>query len=128
LRGGWLSGKFQRGMDAPPSGTRVERAGAQAGEAWSRYNNERTWCTIDALKAVAEEARKTPAQVAINWLLQRPGVTAPIIGARTMQQLEDNLGAAGWALDEAQMARLNQESDPGLPYPYDHITGAKNRR
>jgi aryl-alcohol dehydrogenase-like predicted oxidoreductase len=72
LRGGWLSGKFQRGMDAPPAGTRIERAGAQGGgEAWNRYNNEGTWCTIDALIAVAEEAGKSPAQVAINWLLQR---------------------------------------------------------
>ena len=54
---------------------------------------------------MAEEAEKTPAQVAINWLLQRPGVTAPIIGARNMKQLEANLGAAGWTLDESALVR-----------------------
>jgi aryl-alcohol dehydrogenase-like predicted oxidoreductase len=129
LRGGWLSGKYRRGMSEPISGTRVERAEKRGGgESWTKYNNERTWCIIDTLLAVAEEVGKSPAQVAINWLLQRPGVTAPIIGARDMQQLEDNLAAAGWSLDETQMARLNQESDPGLPYPYEHITGAKKRR
>jgi len=53
----------------------------------------------------------------LNWLLQRPGVTAPIIGTRTMSQLEDNLGAAGWSLTREQMDRLNQASDKPLPYP-----------
>ncbi|MBZ0298699.1 MAG: aldo/keto reductase [Anaerolineae bacterium] len=129
LRGGWLSGKFQRGMTEPPTGTRIEKAEQQGwGESWSRYNNEFTWGVIDVLLAVAEETGKSAAQVAINWLLQRPGVTAPIIGARTMQQLEDNLGASGWALSEAQMAALNQASEPAAIYPYDHISGAKNRR
>ena len=129
LRGGWLSGKYRRGMSEPLAGTRVERAEKRGdGKSWTKYNNERTWCIIDALLAVAEECGKSAAQVAINWLLQRPAVTAPIIGARNMQQLEDNLGAAGWALSEAQLNRLNMESDPGLPYPYSHIDGAKNRR
>ncbi len=70
------------------------------------------------LFAVAEEVGKEPAQVAINWLLQRPTVTAPIIGARTMEQLESNLAGSGWSLDAEQMVRLNQASDPGRPYPY----------
>ena len=77
---------------------------------------------------MAEEAGKSAAQVAINWLLQRPGVTAPIIGARTMKQLEDNLGASGWALSAAQMEKLDAASAPEMVYPYDHISGAKNRR
>ena len=83
---------------------------------------------IDELIAVAEEAGKSPAQVALNWLLQRPGVTSPIIGARTMQQLEDNLGAAGWALDAEQMARLNGVSEQEMPYPYNTVAGAAARR
>jgi len=129
LRGGWLSGKFRRGMTEPPSGTRIERAGQQGwGEAWNRYNKETTWRVIDALLEVAEETGKSPAQVAINWLLQRPGVTAPIIGARTMEQLEDNLGAAGWALSEAHMQKLNAASEPELVYPYEHVIRAQQRR
>src|SRR5262245_2048175 len=75
LRGGWLSGKYRRGMAAPPAGTRVEIAEEQGwSESWSNYNTESTWQVVDALLAVAEEAGKTPAQVAINWLLQQPGV------------------------------------------------------
>lgn len=129
LRGGWLSGKFRRGMQEPPSDTRIAVAEQQGwGERWSLYNNEHTWSVLDTLFAVAEEAGRTPAQVAINWLLQRPAVTAPIIGARTMEQLEANLEASGWSLSQEQMERLNQVSDPGLPYPYDHIAGAQARR
>jgi aryl-alcohol dehydrogenase-like predicted oxidoreductase len=129
LRGGWLSGKYRRGMSAPPEGTRIESAEKQGwSESWAAYGNERTWSVLDALFAVAEETGKAPAQVAINWLLQRPGVTAPIIGARTLEQLESNLGAAGWALSQEQMARLTQVSQQSLPYPYDAIAGAQARR
>ena len=120
LRGGWLSGKFHRGMDAPVGGSRIERAEKEGwGESWSAYNNEDTWRVIDALFEVAEETGKKPAQVAINWLLQRPGVTAPIIGTRTMAQLEDNLGAVGWNLAPEHVDKLNQASALNPPYPYD---------
>ncbi len=120
LRGGWLSGKFHRGMEGPPSGSRVEKAEQEGwGESWSAYNNEHTWDVLDALHAVADETGKEPAQVAINWLLQNPAVTAPIIGVRTMQQLESNLGAAGWNLSQEQMQRLNQASSMPVTYPYD---------
>src|SRR5262245_14996912 len=129
LRGGWLSGKYRRGMAAPPEGTRVKVAEEQGwGESWSKSNNEHTWGVLDALGAVAEQAGKTPAQVAINWLLRKPGVTAPIIGARTIEQLESNLGANGWALDDEQIQRLDEASAPAAVYPYDHIAGARNRR
>jgi aryl-alcohol dehydrogenase-like predicted oxidoreductase len=122
LRGGWLSGKFRRGMEAPLAGSRIERAEAQGwGESWSAYNNEHTWRVLDALFEVAEEVGKKPAQVAINWLLERPGVTAPIIGARTMEQLEDNLGAVGWSLTSEQMGKLNRASEVQPPYPYDTV-------
>jgi aryl-alcohol dehydrogenase-like predicted oxidoreductase len=129
LRGGWLSGKYRRGMAAPPAGTRVEIAEEQGwGESWSAYNNESTWRVIDALLAVADHAGKTPAQVALNWLLLQMGVTAPIIGARTIEQLEANLGASGWALSDAQAQQLNQASASPLPYPYEHVTRAELRR
>ena len=123
LRGGWLSGKFRRGMVAPSADTRV-KAGDQAEptwawtEEWANYANDDTWQVIDVLLAVAEEMGKTPAQVALRWLLQRRGGTAPIIGTRTMAQLEDNLGAVGWALSAEQMGRLDLVSQRKMPYPY----------
>jgi aryl-alcohol dehydrogenase-like predicted oxidoreductase len=129
LRGGWLSGKFRRGMAAPPEGTRIKTAEEQGwSESWSRYNTEATWKVIDTLLEVAKEVGKSPAQVALNWVMNRPGVTAPIIGARTMEQLEDNLCASGWRLAEEHMERLTKVSETPLPYPYDFIANAQNRR
>ena len=122
LRGGWLSGRFRRGMSVPPDGTRVKMATDRGwGETFPDYATEHTWNLLDALFAIAAEADRTPAQVAIRWLVQRPGVTAPIIAARTMAHFEENLGACGWSLTTEQMARLNQASDKPLPYPYDFL-------
>jgi aryl-alcohol dehydrogenase-like predicted oxidoreductase len=129
LRGGWLSGKFRRGMTAPPDDSRVKLAEEKDwGEKWSAYNNEHTWNVLDALHAVAAKTGKTPAQVAINWLLRKPGVTAPIIGARGMTQLEANLGASGWILSEEQVRYLDDESALQPPYPYDFIDKAAGPR
>jgi aryl-alcohol dehydrogenase-like predicted oxidoreductase len=129
LRGGWLSGKYRRGMEQPPEDSRVRIAEERGwGESWSAYNRERTWAVIDELLAVAEATGKTAAQVALNWVLNRPGVTAPIIGARNLRQLDDNLGATDWALDDDQMARLTCVGEVEAPYPYQHIAGAAKRR
>lgn len=120
LRGGWLSGKYRRGMSAPPTGTRLEDADKFGwSERWEVYATERTWTIIDTLLAVAEELGKTPAQVALNWVLNRPEVTAPIIGIRTLEQLENNLAASGWKIPEELNVRLQQASDQTLPYPYE---------
>ncbi len=119
LRGGWLSGKFHRGMAAAPEGTRIETATRLGwSENWDIYDNEHTWSVLDALLGVAQESAKTPAQVALKWLLQKPGVTAPIIGARNLQQLEDDLGATGWTLADEHLNRLNEASAPQKIYPY----------
>ncbi len=119
LRGGWLSGKFHRGMVAPSQGTRVDDASKYGwGERWDLYNTERTWSILDVLYEVAQALNKTPAQVALNWLLQRPGITAPIIGARNLQQLEDDLGAVGWMLPSEHLDRLNQVTAVQSFYPY----------
>jgi aryl-alcohol dehydrogenase-like predicted oxidoreductase len=119
LRGGWLSGKYRRGMTRPPQGTRIEMAESQGwSETFANYANERTWSVIDELLAVAEETGHTPAQVALRWVVQRPGVTAPIIGARDMAQLDDNLGATGWALDADAIERLTKVGAEPYPYPY----------
>lgn len=122
LRGGWLSGKFKRGQTAPVSGSRIELAEERGwSESWSMYNTEHTWQVVDAVQAVADETGHSAAQVSLRWLLEQPGVTAPIIGARTLAQLDDNLGADGWSLAPEQLKRLNQASARPWPYPYGFI-------
>ncbi len=128
LRGGWLSGKFRRGMSEPPAETRIAIAEKMGwGESWSRYNTEHTWELIDEVFAVAKQAGKTPAQTAIRWLLQKPGVTAPILGARSMEQLEDNLGASSFELSDEQMRRLDRASAMPVTYPYDEAAEQQQR-
>jgi aryl-alcohol dehydrogenase-like predicted oxidoreductase len=119
LAKGWLSGRFRRGMVEAPADSRIASAGGRM--RWDEYGTEHTWTVLDALHAVASETGRTPAQVALNWLLDAPGVTAPIIGARTPQQLDDNLGAAGWSLDPEQRVRLDKVSDRPAPYPYSWV-------
>jgi len=129
LRGGWLSGKYRRGMSGPPPDTRIEEAEKQGwSESWALYANERTWKVVDTLLAIAGEAEKTPAQVSLNWLLQKPMVTAPIIGARTLAHLDDNLGATGWSLNSNQVSRLDQASAQPLPYPYESLAQQRASR
>ncbi len=122
LRGGWLSGKFSRGMTAPPTGSRIEFAEKEHwGESWSNYANEKTWRVLDALQAVVTRVGKTPAQVALNWLLHRTPITAPIIGARNLDQLTDNLGSCGWHLGPEEIAMLDEASAIEITYPYDRM-------
>ncbi|HEY9076090.1 MAG TPA: aldo/keto reductase [Anaerolineaceae bacterium] len=126
LRGGWLSGKFRRGMAKPPEDTRIHLASEKGwSESWEAYANERTWTVLDTLFQVAEETGKTPAQVALNWLLCQPAVTAPILGVRTMAQLENNLGASGWRLDPQHLDLLTRASEIRQPYPYGFINRFK---
>ena len=77
---------------------------------------------------MAEALGKTPAQVALNWVKDQPGVTAPIIGVRTMAQMEDNLGSVGWTLTTEQRAHLNEVSALRGPYPYDFIANSIGNR
>ncbi|MDR7274878.1 aldo/keto reductase [Catenuloplanes atrovinosus] len=120
LRGGWLTGKFRRGPRPDGEDTRIAATppGPNWTETWENYDNERTWNVVDALLAVADKAGRTPAQTALNWLLSRPEVTAPILGARTPEQLDDNLGALGWSLGPEELARLDDASTRPAPYPY----------
>ena len=126
LAGGWLSGKYRRGQPPPPD-SRVGRA-----DRWDdlpeQRESERTWQIIDALVEVSQECGKSPSQVALNWLLQQPSVTAPIIGARTLAQLEDNLGSVGWSLNAEHAAKLNAASEIPLPSPYNFIARYTRRR
>jgi len=115
LAGGLLSGKYRRGH-APPSGSR------HASE-WDEppvYDEDRLYDTIEVLVEIADEHDVSPARVALGWLLRRPGITSVIIGARTDEQLADNLAAADLDLSDDEVARLESTSRPPLIYPYWH--------
>ncbi|GAA2907655.1 oxidoreductase [Actinoplanes cyaneus] len=128
LRGGWLTGKYRRGMTSAPADTRWEPGKQPWLGDWETSVDERTWRITDALLSVAGEVERNPAQVALRWLLQRPGVTAPIIGARTVDQLADNLGASGWSLTGPQMETLTAAGDRPLPYPHGYLAKSPRRR
>ena len=119
LAGGWLSGKYRR--DEPPTGaTRLGENPTRGMEAWEARNADpRTWEIIDAVDAVASETGASASQVSLAWLSDRPAVTSVILGARTVEQLEDNLGAADLELTDEQRARLDEASTPRTDiYPY----------
>lgn len=128
LRGGWFTGKYRRGMTAAPPDTRWEADKQPWLGNWEKSVDERTWTVTDTVLAVAEEVGRTPAQVALRWVLQRPAVTAPIIGARTMAQLEDNVGATGWRLQDSHVQRLTSAGDRPPPYPHGYLSGSPRRR
>ncbi|MEM9566046.1 MAG: aldo/keto reductase [Actinomycetota bacterium] len=121
LGGGWLTGKYT--PDQRPTGaTRLGEDPGRGVEAYDTRNTDRTWRVIDVLTAVADEQGRPPGHVAIAWLLTRPGVASVLLGARTVDQLEQNLGAASVELSDDQVARLTEASAPGLPpYPYGMI-------
>ncbi|WP_154794421.1 aldo/keto reductase [Occultella kanbiaonis] len=119
LGGGWLSGKYRR--DQTPSGaTRLGENPNRGMEAWDKRNaDERTWRVIDAVTAVADEHGVTPSQVSLAWVAAQPGVTSVILGARTLEQLGDNMAAATLALTAEQLDRLTAASAPDIEdYPY----------
>ena len=112
LAGGFLSGKYKPGQRVLP-GTRSE-------EKWvfpQRFLDAGGDEILEALLAVAAEMGRTPAQVALRWVLDQPGITSAIVGARTVEQLRDNLAAAGWRLPADAMARLSEVSQLPDRYP-----------
>ncbi len=115
---GWLSGKYTR-ETAPTGATRLGEDPKRGLEAYDRRNIERTWRIVEAVQSVAAELGVPPARVALRWLADRPGVAAPLLGARTVEQLRDNLMAAELTLSEQQRSRLDDVSAPATPdYPY----------
>ena len=124
LGGGFLSGKYRRGEE-PPRGSRISEAVESMEEYWNRRATERNWATIDVVGRISEETGKSYAQISLNWLLRQEGVTAPIVGARTLEQLEDNLGASGWELDDEQVDELSEASALEDVYPYRFIRNAQ---
>jgi aryl-alcohol dehydrogenase-like predicted oxidoreductase len=114
LGGGLLTGKFKKGAGAP-AGAR----GAVDPAMRERFVAERNLAIAETVASVAAKIGKTASQVALAWAASQPGVTSPIFGARTLEQLEDNLGAADLVLPEEACKRLDESSALELVYPYD---------
>ena len=118
LGGGWLTGKYQRD-NRPTGATRLGEDPSRGVEAYDKRNTERVWRIIDAARSVAEESGAWMGAVALRWLLTRPGVSSVLLGARTVDQLQQSLAAGELALTGDQLDRLTTVSAPGLPdYPY----------
>ena len=119
LAGGWLTGKYLRDQ-FPAGASRLGEDPERGMEAYAPRNaQERTWQVIDAVRKVAEGRGVSMSQVALAWVADRPAVSSVILGARTVEQLGDNLGAAGLHLTEDESSLLTQASAPIVSdYPY----------
>ena len=119
LAGGWLTGKYERDS-APTGATRLGENPERGMEAWGpRNEDDHTWRVIDEVRAVAEGIGATPAAVALAWLDAQPGVTCTILGARSTDQLAQNLAAADLELPAEALERLTRVSEPRAEiYPY----------
>ncbi|MFO0566389.1 MAG: aldo/keto reductase [Polyangiaceae bacterium] len=122
LAGGFLSGKFRKG-EAPEAGTRLEK--------WKDrlqgLDTARNWRILDAVSAVAVERNTSPTAVALRWAIQRPSVSSVIFGARSLEQLDANLGAAELRLSDDEMKRLNDASAFDIGYPYAFMANIQSR-
>ena len=129
LGGGWLTGKYTRD-ERPTGATRLGENPERGVEAYdTRSATERTWAVIDALQEVAEGRGVPMGRVALAWLHDRPGVSSVILGARTTDQLTDNLAATGLHLTSEETARLDAASDPQpADYPYGTIALGQRSR
>jgi aryl-alcohol dehydrogenase-like predicted oxidoreductase len=114
LQAGLLSGKFRRGQPAP-SESRLNTLDMPG-----TIDKERLYKIVDALAEIAAERGVSISQVALNWVMRKPGVDTVIVGARNEQQLRDNLAAATWSLTGAEVERLDDVSALPLPYPNWH--------
>ncbi|NBE54387.1 aldo/keto reductase [Streptomyces boluensis] len=130
LAGGVLTGKYSR-ADLTATDTAVGDGTRRSTTLASGALTERNFAVVDVVREVAAELGRTPAQVGLAWTLRNPGVTAPVIGARTPAQLADNLGALDVDFTASQLARLDGVSAIGLGFPHDMLardsTGALTR-
>jgi aryl-alcohol dehydrogenase-like predicted oxidoreductase len=114
LAGGFLSGKIRPNAPAP-AGTRWAAQGDQG-----RFDLDRAFSAIEVVRAIGAAHDASPAQVALNWLTRRAGVSSVLVGARTAEQLEDNLKATRWCLSPDELKRLDDATLPRILYPYWH--------
>ncbi|MCX6089850.1 MAG: aldo/keto reductase [Candidatus Atribacteria bacterium] len=123
LGGGFLSGKYQSG-EFPKEG-RLSIAKKEWEESWDRRATEKNFSILKVLEDLAKKHQKTIAQLALNWLLSKENVI-PILGVRTIQQFEDNIGSVNWTLSPEDVKRLDEVSNPESRYPYRFIQWANS--
>jgi aryl-alcohol dehydrogenase-like predicted oxidoreductase len=116
LARGFLSGKYRRG-EAAPSGTRFD----SWRDAHAHYDKDQNWRVLDAVRAIAERHRTTPAAVACAWLLGHAEVSTILVGARNVKQLEENLACLDVKLAPEEQAELSKVSTPDWGYPQGFI-------
>ncbi|NEK16156.1 aldo/keto reductase [Rhizobium leguminosarum] len=127
LGGGWLTGKYKRD-EMPTGATRLGENPNRGGESYAPRNAlERTWAIIAVVEEIAKAHGVSMAQVALAWTAAQPAITSVILGARTPEQLADNLGAMKLKLSDDEMARLNEVSAP-QPFDYPYGKGGINQR
>jgi aryl-alcohol dehydrogenase-like predicted oxidoreductase len=122
LAAGFLSGKYAKNQP-PPAGVRLEKWK----ERFAGYDTERGWRTIAAVNAIAHDKRTTSTAVALAWLLAKPTVTSVIFGARSIEQLDDNLKAAEVQLSSEEVRQLDEASAYELGYPYQFMANIQKR-
>lgn len=129
LGGGWLTGKYHRN-ERPSGDTRLGKNPDRGVEAYDRRAGlDRTWRVLEELEQIANKRGVSMAQVALAWLVDRDGVSSVILGARTLDQLSDNLGASGLHLDFEETSCLDAASYPNPgDYPYGEMGIAQRAR
>jgi len=129
LAGGWLSGKYRKD-EAPTGATRLGENPQRGMEAWEARNADpRTWAVLDAVGTAAEAHDVSYSQIALAWLLAQPAVTSVILGARTVEQLQDNLGSTDVVLTPDELSALDAASTPRIDdYPYGTAGVAQRNR
>ena len=121
LAGGMLTGKYARAGTSATKGQKNDLDDSLRRDSNQARVTERNLAIVAELEKVAGETRHSSAQVALNWLLKKPGVTSIILGARTSAQLENNLGCIDFSLGDEQMSRLDEVSAIELGYPHDFL-------
>jgi aryl-alcohol dehydrogenase-like predicted oxidoreductase len=118
LGGGWLTGKYQRDT-APTGATRLGEDPGRGVEAYAKRNVDRVWQIVEVATEIAAQTDSWIGHAAIQWLLSRPAVSSVLLGARTVDQLEQSLAALDHPLRDEDIDLLTTVSAPGLPpYPY----------
>jgi aryl-alcohol dehydrogenase-like predicted oxidoreductase len=113
LGGGFLTGKYRRGKPRPQGARRSDPTSQ-----FLQFDEEKGFDIVDELEKIADNHKATITQTALNYLLRKPGVTSVIVGAKTKEQLMDNLKAAAWEMTADEVARLDELSKPPRAYPY----------
>ena len=125
LASGFLTGKYTRSPEGAEGEGRVQafKASGILGD-----HTDQDWDVLDALRDAAKDVGRSPAQVALNWVTHRPGVASTLIGARTMEQLDDNLAALDFVVPDEHVERLAEVGRPELDHPYNLFTSGWTKR